>query len=321
MDFLLYYMAKGLITLLQTLPPGGVARIGRAGGAVAYWLDARHRRVARENLTMCLGKEKTAVEIEALARENFRRIGECFACAAKTASMSAEQLEGHMEVIGAEKILKRDEVHGPMSRVFAIGHFGNFELFASSVRLAPAYRGATTYRALKEAGLNRMLQELRDRTGCLFFERRSEGAALRAALRDQLLLLGFLSDQHSGDHGVRLPFFGHECSTTKAPAVYALRFNLPLHTAICYRTKPGHWRIEVDDEIPTSENGQPRTVEAIMLDVNRAFEAAVRRDPANWFWVHKRWKPRKNNGTTGASVDEATTAGDTEVTEQPERSA
>ena len=27
-----------------------------------------------------------------------------------------------------------------------------------------------------------------------------------------------------------------------------------------------------------------------MLDVNRAFEAAVRRDPANWFWVHNRWK-------------------------------
>jgi KDO2-lipid IV(A) lauroyltransferase len=27
-----------------------------------------------------------------------------------------------------------------------------------------------------------------------------------------------------------------------------------------------------------------------MRDVNRAFEIAVRRDPANWFWVHKRWK-------------------------------
>jgi KDO2-lipid IV(A) lauroyltransferase len=28
-----------------------------------------------------------------------------------------------------------------------------------------------------------------------------------------------------------------------------------------------------------------------MIDVNRAFEAAIRRDPANWFWVHRRWKP------------------------------
>jgi lauroyl/myristoyl acyltransferase len=27
-----------------------------------------------------------------------------------------------------------------------------------------------------------------------------------------------------------------------------------------------------------------------MRDVNHAFEIAVRRDPANWFWVHRRWK-------------------------------
>jgi len=27
-----------------------------------------------------------------------------------------------------------------------------------------------------------------------------------------------------------------------------------------------------------------------MREVNRAFEQAVRRDPANWFWVHNRWK-------------------------------
>ena len=25
-------------------------------------------------------------------------------------------------------------------------------------------------------------------------------------------------------------------------------------------------------------------------DVNAAFEVAIRRDPANWFWVHNRWK-------------------------------
>jgi lauroyl/myristoyl acyltransferase len=27
-----------------------------------------------------------------------------------------------------------------------------------------------------------------------------------------------------------------------------------------------------------------------MREVNLALEAAVRRDPANWFWVHRRWK-------------------------------
>jgi KDO2-lipid IV(A) lauroyltransferase len=90
-----------------------------------------------------------------------------------------------------------------------------------------------------------------------------------------------------------LPFLGHECSTSPAPAIFALRYQCPLHTGICYRVGPGRWQIEAGDEIPTHENGQPRSTEAIMRDVNRAFEIAVRRDPANWFWVHNRWKSVK----------------------------
>src|SRR2546422_7185218 len=46
-----------------------------------------------------------------------------------------------------------------------------------------------------------------------------------------------------------------------------------------------------------SENGQARSTRAIMLDVNRAFETAARRDPANWFWVHNRWKPVDRKST------------------------
>ncbi len=88
-----------------------------------------------------------------------------------------------------------------------------------------------------------------------------------------------------------MPFLGHDCSTTAAPAIFALRYHCALITGICYRVGLARWRIEAGADIPTRENGQPRSSAAIMADVNRAFEAAVRRDPANWFWVHKRWKP------------------------------
>jgi KDO2-lipid IV(A) lauroyltransferase len=63
-----------------------------------------------------------------------------------------------------------------------------------------------------------------------------------------------------------------------------------LHTAICYRVGLAKWLVEVAEEIPTRENGEARSIEAIMRDVNRALELGVLRDPANWFWVHKRWK-------------------------------
>jgi lauroyl/myristoyl acyltransferase len=288
MDTVIYFIARGVIAFLQALPLVWVARLGRAGGGLAFWFDGRHRRVALDNLTLCFGREKSPEEIRALARENFRRIGENFAGAVKTAAMTPWQMLPYFDLTLARSILPHEADAGPQSRIVAIGHFGNFELYARFGQFVPIFKCAATYRALKQPALNRILLSLRKRSDCRFFERRQEGAALKAAMNDTGLLLGLLADQSS--KGVRVPFLGHDCDTSTAPAVFALRYNCPLHTAICYRIGLATWRIEVGDEIPTRENGEARPIADIMRDVNRMFEIAVRRDPANWFWVHRRWK-------------------------------
>ena len=50
---IVYYLARALIAFIQLLPLSLVARLGRAGGALAYQLDKRHRNVALNNLQMC----------------------------------------------------------------------------------------------------------------------------------------------------------------------------------------------------------------------------------------------------------------------------
>jgi KDO2-lipid IV(A) lauroyltransferase len=291
MDKLLYFAARSVVAFLQALPLRTVARLGRACGGLAYWLDARHRRVAQRHLTMCFGQEKSVAEIRELAKENFRRIGENFACATKTASMTFEELKPHVEFIGPQTLLAPAGGQDLPNMVVAIGHFGNFELYARFGQFCPAYKCATTYRGLRQPSLNRLMQDLRERSGCLYFERRTDGAALKAAMNRSNLMLGLLADQHAGNSGLRIPFLGHDCSTTSAPAVFALRYHCALHTGFCYRVGLAKWRIEAGPEIPTHENGAARSSEAIMRDVNQAFETAVKRDPANWFWVHNRWKP------------------------------
>ena len=59
MDTVIYYFARGVVAFLQALPLVWVARLGRVLGALAYRLDARHRRVVLDNLTMCFGHEKS----------------------------------------------------------------------------------------------------------------------------------------------------------------------------------------------------------------------------------------------------------------------
>lgn len=288
MDMLLYLIARALVSGIQALPLRTVARLGRAGGALAFWLDGRHRRVALKNLTMCFGREKSPEEIRAIARENYRRLGENYACAIKTAAMTDEELHPHVEFVGDYEQLRQ-----PGNKIFATGHFGNFELYARVGQLAPGFQCATTYRALNQPSLNRILLSLREKSGCLFFERRSDAPLLRAAMQKNNLILGLTSDQHAVG-GVRLPFLGHECSITPAPAVFALRYKCRLYTAACFRTGLAQWRVEGGAEIPTHESDDtPRSTEAILNDMNRAFETYVRRDPANWFWVHNRWKPEK----------------------------
>lgn len=291
---MLYLFARALIALIQSLPLPAVAWIGRRGGALAYWLDARHRRVTLQNLEHCFGKEKSAKEIHAIARENFRRIGENYCCAIKTAGMSAEALRPHVEFIGLERLMP------PRRMVMAIGHFGNFELYARIHQYAPGYRSATTYRALKQPALNKLMQSLREKSGCLFFERRTDGKLLRTAMNQPNLMVGFLADQSTA--GLRGPFLGRPCSTTLAPAVFALRYDCELYTGFCFRMAPAKWRLELGDKIATHENGAARSSEEIMGDVNRSFERAVLRDPANWFWVHRRWKAAENKNDRGGDV-------------------
>src|SRR5580765_8765590 len=163
-------MALGLVSFLQALPLRWVARLGRAGGSLAYWIDARHRRVAVENLTRCFGGEKSPRDIQALAKENFKRLGENYACGIKTAGMTWPELEPHLSFGGLEKVpgsageaVPTDDpatvtrANMPTSKLMAIGHFGNFELYARAGHLFPGYQFATTYRALRQPALNQLL--------------------------------------------------------------------------------------------------------------------------------------------------------------------
>lgn len=285
MDFIIYYPLLLLVKLLQALPLRLVAWLGRRVGALAYWIDGRHRRVATENLKRCF-PEKNVDEVRKLARENFRRLGENYCSAIKTATMTDAELLPHFEVVGMEEI---NAVKG-LGAIIAIGHFGNFELYTRITTYFPGLRLGTTYRALNHPRFNALLYKLRARPELQLYERRGGAKLLCRSLKQGNLVLGLLCDQRGGRRDVRAPFFGHECSTNAASALLAQRYGVPLHTGICYRTGPAHWRIEFESSIPTRTEGALRPVEEIMAEVNARLEAAIRRDPPNWFWVHDRWK-------------------------------
>jgi len=291
MNSALYWVVRGVMALLQALPLKVVAQLGRCGGFVWWLVDFKHSKLVLRNLQHAF-PEKSASELRRITREVFQRIAENGFAAVKTASLSHDEIPAVLQFSGLEKLPKYIGPGGPSNCIGAIGHFGNFELYTALGSYADGWQGAATYRGMNQPGFNRIVQQMRERSGCLFFERRSEAGRLKEALSKGGLLIGLLSDQRPGKSGVMIPFMGRPCATTTAPAVFALRYNAPLFPIICQRVSLGRWRIEIGDEIPLRESGRPRAMEAIMTDVNRAFENAIRQDPANWFWVHDRWKAR-----------------------------
>ena len=285
MEVFWYYAAVLLAKTIRTLPLRLVARLGRMGGSVAYRIDARHRRVAADNMRRCMPEIPEAVR-RGWVHEHFRRLGENYASAVKTSFMTRDELRPYLEIVGEEKL----GVHGKLEAIAALGHFGNFELYAHMAADIPGARRAATYRGLKQPRLDGLVRSMRDKSGCLFFDRKREAAALRSALSEGGIMLGLLGDLHAGRKGLTLRFLNHECSVSAAPALFAMRYNLPLHVAICYRVGLARWRIEISDEIPTRVDGIRREIANVAAEIMAVFEAAVRRDPPNWFWVHDRWR-------------------------------
>lgn len=281
------WLLSCLLGLIRLLPLVTVARLGRALGAVAHRLDRRHRRVAEENLALAF-PNLPPTQMRALALENFRRIGEAYACAIKTPGMDPAELLARIDIVGLEEVLRA----GPERVVVATGHFGSFDLLAQGQHRRPDWRLATTYRGQRFAPLDRALQRIRNLTGVRFIERHGAAESITGLFQRGRAILALFSDQHGGGKGLWLPFLGRPCSCSNAPAVLALRYKATLAMAICYRTDLARWRIELGPVIPTQgADGRDRPVDDIAREVHGHYEAAVRRDPANWFWVHRRWKP------------------------------
>ncbi len=265
MEAPLYLLAPAGVALLQALPLAAVARRGRASGALGCRLNAQHRRVALKKPTLCFGREKIVAR-------------------------TPDELRAHPEFVVTEHVAPFPAGRKPRTVVVAIEHFGKFERDAQFGQLEPAYQCATTYRALCHHPVERLLLSLRRPCSCLYFERRTDAAALHATINPPGIMLGLVADQRAACGGVRIPFWGHESFTYTASALLALRYGCDLHTATCYRVALARWRIEIGPDIPTRENGAPGSVREITTDINRAFETPVRRAPANGSWVHDRWR-------------------------------
>ena len=171
------------------------------------------------------------------------------------------------------------------------GHFANWELMAAAIvdsgvpcrhhlprRQQPPYRAPVR------------IIETRARYGVQLFAPKGGSGS-----RDLLETLkngqsvAFLNDQKFNT-GVAAPFFGRTVHTAGAPTRVALKFGAVMQPMSVERLPGARFRVVVGEPIALQHTGdRDKDTEAGVKLINAFVEDCVRRRPAEWFWVHKRW--------------------------------
>ena len=242
---------------------------------VACFLDRRHRRIILRNLKIAFpGMDEQ--ERQRLAVATFEQF--LINLVVSFAKIPAECIE----VRGVEH-LEACRKRG-RGAVILLSHFGSWELMTRIGSILPQYDFSAVYQPLKSAWLNRLLERFRVTGGIRMLNRRTQ--IMEACHRvKQGGFVGVFFDQHAGDHGMWIPFFGKLASTSVLPLILKGRTGVALMPAFCRATSPGRWRVEFGPEIPAEE-----TEGETLYRIHQNLEDEIGDRPELYFWLHNRWK-------------------------------
>jgi lipopolysaccharide heptosyltransferase II len=288
-DYCVYFCYRAALALITALPLRVVFSVGKALGLLAWLFLRKYRRLARHNVEIAFGEEKSVAEKNWIVWRHFQNLGANLLSGMKLNTMSIERVAARVQVEGAEEIHRQLRQGRPV--VLVLSHLGSWELIAQFPPYHFGYtRLSTVYQKLGNRYLDRFVRRQRARFGVELFDR-SEGFAEAIRLLRGGGAIGILSDQHAGDHGLWTPFFGRLASTSPLPALLSKRTGAALIAASLYTDGPGKWRMIFSPPFDLPNDNIP----SLTAKMNEMIAAEIRRAPEDWFWVHNRWKtPRPN---------------------------
>jgi heptosyltransferase II len=281
-DRLIYWLALGAVTVIRQLPLAVCFVLGQVIGAFLWAILPRYRKLARENLSAAFANEKSSSEIRWLAFRHFATLGANGICSFKFAALPREEILRIAPFENSE-VISRNILSG-RGVVLAISHLGSWELYAQAAFQRSETRFGTIYQALRNPHLDELINRDR-RKGVETFDRK-EGFQAAIALLRKPGSTAVLVDQSAGHGGVWMPFFNRLCSTSPLAAALAIRTNSAVVPSAIFTSGFARWRIVYYDEIPY----KTRDPEQLTADINAVLERQIRQSPADWFWVHNRWK-------------------------------
>ena len=171
------------------------------------------------------------------------------------------------------------------------GHIGNWELLGAYLALK-GYPLSVVGRSLNNRRLDRLLVAHRERFGLRNIARgKATRQILRALRRGEMV--GFLMDQDTKIAGTFVDFFGRPAYTPTGPVTLALKLGTPIVPVAIHREQDDTYHLVVRPPIELARTDDGTEDERINTAIcSKILEDFIREHPAQWVWMHSRWKTK-----------------------------
>lgn len=287
-DYAVYLSVRAAVCLLQSLSLETCQTWSRRLAWILWHLLRLRRSVIEENLAIAFPNADPP-ERDAIARGMWEHLLLMVAeIAHAPRKVHRTNWREHSHFPTMQIMVQRFMDRRPL--VLISGHLGNFEMGGYLLGLH-GFATHTIARRLDNPYLDRWINEFRGATGQYIVAKQGTGAEIEQLLaaNGTLVLLG---DQHAGNSGLWVDFFGRPASTHKAVALFTLTGNAP--TAVCAAFRSGgplHFEMRVEDLVdPEASDFSLGSVPALTAWYTRCLENLIRQAPHQYWWVHRRWK-------------------------------
>ncbi len=284
-------------TLLTKIILGGIGAIPlairkglfRALAYFFYLLSPRQRLGAIHNLT-CAFPEMPMPEVIALARKVYRHLAIVAAEFFEIPFLEKVDPSVIAGVEGLEHCTRALEKNRGLLIMSA--HFGNWEYGAALIaQLVQPIN--VVYRPFDSAALENLIGWVRASTGNTPLPKdRATLRMFRSLARNESI--GILIDQNvAWEEGVFVDFFGRPACTTDGLALLALNTAAPVIPTFMFREKDGRYRLILGEEVEIIRTGDMNAdIAANTQKFTKIIEDMIRQYPAQWLWLHQRWKTK-----------------------------
>jgi len=277
--------------IVSLLPERCIYSFAEGLAGLAYCCAVKQRKIALNSLSIAFGKDKSPEEIRRIARD-------CFMTMAKSGVelmflLNKPQLLRKYAFFGGRENLDAALVKGK-GVILVSAHFGNFPLLLGRLSIE-GYTAGGIMRPMRDKTTEDYFFKTRQRYGVKTIYSQPRKVCVEETIRslrnNELVFIPI--DQNFGTAGVFVDFFGVKAATATGPVVFAQRTNAALVPCFIVRQPDNRNKIIFEPELKLQQGATAQETVAINIQrLTDIIESYIRRYPAEWGWIHRRWKSR-----------------------------